>query len=72
VVRKFAALILPTLHCGDRQVLRHTFATQNLQDHVCDIRTLQQWQGHNDLASTMVYLKAVRSKDVVERLTRAN
>jgi len=47
---------------------RHTFATQNLQDHVCDIRTLQQWLGHNDLASTMVYLKAVRSKDVVERI----
>jgi integrase/recombinase XerD len=47
---------------------RHTFATQNLQDHVCDIRTLQQWLGHNDLASTMVYLKAVRSKDVVARI----
>jgi len=47
---------------------RHTFATQNLQDHICDIRTLQQWLGHNDLASTMVYLKAVRSKDVVARI----
>jgi integrase/recombinase XerD len=47
---------------------RHTFATRNLQDHVCDIRTLQQWLGHKDLASTMVYLKAVRSKDVTARV----
>jgi integrase len=37
---------------------RHTFATRNLQEHVCDIRTLQLWLGHSDLASTMVYLKA--------------
>jgi len=52
-----------------RSILRaQGFATQNLQDHVCDIRTLQQWLGHNDLASTMVYLKAVRSKDVVARM----
>jgi integrase/recombinase XerD len=47
---------------------RHTFATKNLQDHVCDIRTLQAWLGHNDLASTMVYLKAVRNKDVTRRI----
>ena len=47
---------------------RHTFATRNLQDHVCDIRTLQLWLGHNDLASTMVYLKAVRNKDVAARI----
>jgi integrase/recombinase XerD len=47
---------------------RHTFATRNLQDHVCDIRTLQLWLGHNDLASTMVYLKAVRSKDITARI----
>ncbi len=47
---------------------RHTFATRNLQDHVCDIRTLQLWLGHNDLASTMVYLKAVRNKDVAVRI----
>jgi len=47
---------------------RHTFATRNLQEHVCDIRTLQLWLGHSDLASTMVYLKAVRSKDVAARL----
>ncbi len=28
---------------------RHTFATRNLQDHVCDIKTLQNWMGHKDL-----------------------
>ena len=44
---------------------RHTFATRNLQDHVCDIKTLQNWMGHKDLASTMIYLKAVRNKDVM-------
>jgi integrase/recombinase XerD len=47
---------------------RHTFATRNLQDHVCDIKTLQNWMGHKDLASTMVYLKAVRNKDVMARI----
>jgi integrase/recombinase XerD len=47
---------------------RHTFATRNLQDHVCGIKTLQNWMGHKDLASTMVYLKAVRNKDVMARV----
>ena len=47
---------------------RHTFATRNLQGHVCDIKTLQNWIGHKDLASTMVYLKAVRNKDVMARV----
>jgi integrase/recombinase XerD len=47
---------------------RHTFATRNLQDHVCDIKTLQNWLGHSDLASTMVYLKSVRNKDVLARV----
>ena len=47
---------------------RHTFATRNLQDHVCDIKTLQNWLGHSDLASTMVYLKSVRNKDVMARV----
>ncbi len=42
--------------------------TCNLQEHVCDIRTLQLWLGHSDLASTMVYLKAVRNKDVAARV----
>jgi hypothetical protein len=36
-----------------------------LQDHVCEIKTLQDWMGHKDLASTLVYLKAVRNKDVM-------
>lgn len=44
-----------------------------MQEHVCDIRTLQVWLGHSDLghsdlASTMVYLKAMRNKDVVARV----
>lgn len=47
---------------------RHTFATRNLQEHVCDIRTLQLWLGHSDLASTMVYLKAVRNRDIAARV----
>ncbi len=51
---------------------RHTFATRNLQEHVCDIRTLQLWLGHSDLASTMVYLKAVRNKDVAARINRSD
>jgi len=34
-------------------------ATKAPQDGI-DIRTLQQWMGHRDIASTMVYLKGVR------------
>jgi integrase/recombinase XerD len=57
-------------HCSNffLHKFRHTFATRNLQDHVCDIKTLQNWMGHKDLASTMVYLKAVRNKDVMARV----
>ncbi|HEY4047549.1 MAG TPA: site-specific integrase, partial [Acidobacteriaceae bacterium] len=47
---------------------RHTFATRHLQDGTCDIRTLQTWLGHSDLASTMVYLKAARNKDLLQRI----
>lgn len=47
---------------------RHTFATVNLEGNVYSIRKLQEWLGHKDLASTMVYLKYVRGKDVQERL----
>ena len=36
----------------------HTYATRHLQDGI-DVRTLQQWMGHRDIASTMVYLKSV-------------
>jgi len=58
----------PYCHRWFLHKFRHTFATRNLQDHICDIRTLQLWLGHSDLASTMVYLKAVRSKDVLDRV----
>ena len=48
---------------GSCTKLRHTFATRHLQDGI-DIRTLQEWMGHRDLASTMVYLKGARNRDV--------
>jgi integrase len=46
---------------------RHTYATRHLQDGI-DIRTLQQWMGHRDIASTMVYLKGARNRDVQARI----
>jgi len=46
---------------------RHTFATEHLR-HGVDIRTLQIWMGHRDIKSTMVYLKGVQSKDVLEKI----
>ncbi len=51
--------------------LRHTYATRHLQDGV-DIRTLQQWMGHRDTASTMVYLKGVRNSDMQARLNKGS
>ena len=48
---------------------RHTYATRHLQDGI-DIRTLQQWMGHRDIASTMVYLKGLRNKDVQARINK--
>jgi integrase/recombinase XerD len=42
---------------------RHTFATTSLE-HGVSIRTLQEWLGHSDLESTMVYLKLVRRRDI--------
>jgi len=50
---------------------RHTYATRHLQDGI-DIRTLQQWMGHRDIASTMVYLKAVRNRDIQARLDKGS
>jgi len=50
---------------------RHTYATRNLQDGI-DIRTLQQWMGHRDIASTMVYLKGVRNKDIQARINKGS
>ena len=50
---------------------RHTYATRHLQDGI-DIRTLQQWMGHHDIASTMVYLKGVRNSDIQVRLNKGS
>lgn len=50
---------------------RHTFATRHLQDGI-DIRTLQQWMGHRDIASTMVYLKGVRNRDIQARINKGS
>ena len=50
---------------------RHTYATRHLQDGI-DIRTLQQWMGHRDIASTMVYLKGVRNKDIQARINKGS
>jgi integrase/recombinase XerD len=50
---------------------RHTYATRHLQDGI-DIRTLQQWMGHRDIASTMVYLKGLRNSDVQTRINRGS
>jgi integrase/recombinase XerD len=46
---------------------RHTYATNHLRDGV-DIRTVQQWLGHRDIKSTMVYLKGIRSKDAAQKV----
>ena len=50
---------------------RHTYATRNLQDGI-DIRTLQTWMGHRDIASTMVYLKGVRNRDIQARINKGS
>jgi integrase/recombinase XerD len=48
---------------------RSSFATAHLQAGV-DLRTVQQWIGHKDLASTMRYLKYARGKGVLEKVNR--
>ena len=48
---------------------RSTFATAHLQGGV-DLRTVQQWMGHKDLASTMRYLKYARGKGVLEKVNQ--
>jgi integrase/recombinase XerD len=50
---------------------RHTYATRHLQDGI-DIRTLQQWMGHRDIGSTMVYLKGVRNRDIQARINKGS
>ena len=47
------------------------FATEHLR-HGIDIRTLQQWMGHRDIASTMVYLKGLRNSDVQARINKGS
>jgi site-specific recombinase XerD len=42
---------------------RATFATTCLQSGI-DLKTVQQWLGHTDLASTMRYLRAARGAGV--------
>jgi integrase len=37
-----------------------------------DIRTIQQWMGHRDIVSTMVYLKGVRNSDIQVRLNKGS
>jgi integrase/recombinase XerD len=56
-------------HCSKWYLhkFRHTFATTNLE-HGVSIRTVQEWLGHSDLESTMVYLKFVRHKDIQKLL----
>lgn len=46
---------------------RATFATWHLQAGV-DLRTVQQWLGHTDLASTMRYLKPARGAEVQQKV----
>jgi integrase len=78
-VRKLADGRTKTNRCADGPYckrwflhkFRHTYATRNLQDGI-DIRTLQQWMGHRDIASTMVYLKGVRNSDIQAKLNRGS
>jgi integrase/recombinase XerD len=49
---------------------RHTFATTCLEEGV-SIRTLQEWLGHSDLASTMVYLKYVGRQSMHEIIDKS-
>lgn len=46
---------------------RATFATRHLWAGV-DLRTVQLWMGHNDMESTMRYLKPNRSQQVKDRV----
>jgi integrase/recombinase XerD len=46
---------------------RHTFATIHLRDGV-DLRTVQAWMGHKDIASTMVYLKPAQGEEAQRRV----
>ena len=43
---------------------RHTFATVHLQFQTTDVRTVQVWLGHKDLATTIRYLKPARGERI--------
>ena len=61
------------MHCGPHchnwylHKFRSTFATKHLRNGV-DLRTVQAWMGHKDLASTMRYLQPARGKDVLDKV----
>jgi integrase len=66
-VSKFGNKCSEGPYCGKwfLHKFRHTFATTCLEEGV-SIRTLQEWLGHSDLASTMVYLKYVGRQGIHE------
>ena len=59
-------------HCSKWYLhkFRHTYATTCLENGV-SIRVVQEWLGHSDIESTMVYLKYVRRKDIQELLDKS-
>jgi len=59
-------------HCSNwfLHKFRATYATNQLRTGT-DIRTLQIWMGHKDLASTMRYLKAGFGKDLLAKVNAA-
>ncbi len=63
-------------HCGKwfLHKFRHTFATNCLEAGI-SVRTLQEWLGHSDLSSTMIYLKYVRRDglyDIIDKSAMAD
>ena len=71
-VSKFGNKCSEGPYCGKwfLHKFRHTFATTCLEEGV-SIRTLQEWLGHSDLASTMVYLKYVGRQGVHEIIDKS-
>ena len=71
-VSKFGNKCSEGPYCGKwfLHKFRHTFATTSLEEGV-SIRTLQEWLGHSDLASTMVYLKYVGRQGVHEIIDKS-